>query len=197
MDLRPRIARNGSVGSDPSEKPRGEEAAEPFRNILNRSNKGCPASRPDVSGEGILLPCHCQSATVWEWCGAGAAGGTRRQAGRSWVVTVAGRPRTRRPPRRTTLGGGRQGQSRAHTSDEGSVNFFILLSTTVSRRGPRDGPGRACCDVALHPGLLFHFVLLCWAPRARRGKSKSATHLCCLLFLLSAALERERASHGH
>jgi hypothetical protein len=73
-----------SLGSEREAEGRGGVGGgggEPFRNILNRSDKGYPASRPDVSGQGIFTP--PATATVWEWCGAGVAGGTRRQAGRS------------------------------------------------------------------------------------------------------------------
>jgi hypothetical protein len=154
-----------------------QAAAEAFRNILNRCDKGWVGTRADVSGRVYLLPCHCQVPLCGESWG---------RRGRWWVTR---RPGARDSGRaglgpawrsRRTQHTGRAGAVPAHTSDERSTSFF--LPAPVSRRGAARalgwaGPDRACWDVALRLGLYFFFCPVdcrCWAPRARRGKSKSA-----------------------
>lgn len=149
-----------------------QAAAEAFRNILNRCDKGWMGTRADVSGRVYLLPCHCQVPLCGESWG---------RRGRWWVTRRPGARDSGGPawaPRgglaaRSTRGG--RGQSRAPGQ---LLSCSRLPCRGAARRGPWGwaGPDRACWDVALRLGLFLSFVLSCrcWAPRARRGKSKSA-----------------------
>lgn len=116
-----------------------QAAAEAFRNILNRCDKGWMGTRADVSGRVYLLPCHCQVPLCGESWG---------RRGRWWV--------TRRPGARDSgragLGPAWRSHRTQHTGRAGAVpgsrSTSFLLPAPVSRRGAaralgmgRAGPG--------------------------------------------------------
>jgi hypothetical protein len=142
----------------------GGAAAEAFRNILNRCDKGWVGTWADVSGRVYLLPCHCQVPLCGEsWGRRGRWWVREAPAGRS--LQWAGRPGPRvavSPHAAHGAGGGSPGLPGpglpAYASDERSTSFLLPCRGAALALGMgRAGPDRACWDVALRLGLYFFF----------------------------------------